>query len=88
MEKTLRNFESLYTFNCINGTFVYNICDVIDYLELNDTDYFESGAIIMDWAKKYNLSVYSAPRDIFSMVEAISCCERDRTYGVIVEDLS
>ena len=88
MEKTLRNFESLYTFNCYNGCFVYNICDVIDYLELGDVDYFESGKIIMDWAKKYNLSIYSSPKETFSYIEAISYCERDKTYGVIVEDLS
>lgn len=86
--KTLRNFQSLYSFDCIRGEFVYNICNLIDFLELNDTDYFESGKIIFDFANTYNLSIYSSPKDTFSITEALSLIERDKTSGVIVEDLS
>lgn len=86
--KTLRNFQSLYSFDCICGEFVYNICNLIDFLELNDTEYFESGKVISQFAKTYNLSIYSSPKETFSITEALSLVEREKTSGVIVEDLS
>jgi hypothetical protein len=89
--KSLRQFEAQYEFKAFGGTsmtFVYNICDLIDYLELNETEYFESGKIIMEFAKSNNLSLYSAPRDSFSMYEACDLSAREKTAGVMVEDLS
>lgn len=88
MEKTLRKFESEFTFQMIGGTFVYNVCDLIDYLELNDVEYFESGKIIKEFALRYNLSIYSAPRNIFSLYDAVELVKEEKTAGVIVEDLS
>lgn len=86
--KSLREFESKYTFDVVDDIFVYNICSLIDYLELTDEDYFESGKLIMDFATVNNLSVYSAPRDSFNYYDATDKCKLEKTVGVIVEDLS
>lgn len=86
--KTLREFESKFTFDMIGSTFVYNICDLIDYLEISDMEYFESGKVIMEFAKANNLSMYSAPREQFSLYDAVELTETEKTAGVIVEDLS
>lgn len=86
--KSLREFESLYSFDCFGGTFVYNVCNVIDYLQLSDVDYFASGKAIKEFADKFNLSIYTAPKENFSYVSAVELCKQQSTCGVIVEDLS
>jgi len=88
MSKSLREFEANYTFTMFGETFIYNVCNVIDYLGLNDEDYFESGTKIKEFANQFNLSIYSAPRDIFNMYDAQDLCRKEMTSGVIVEDLS
>jgi len=88
MSKSLREFEANYSFIMFGETFVYNVCDVIDYLGLNDVGFFESGSVIKEFADKFNLSIYSAPREVFSMYDAQDLCRKEMTSGVIVEDLS
>ena len=87
--KTLREFEAKYYFHSYAGCFVYNICHLIEYLELSDVDYFETGDVIKKFATDNNLSIYSAPRETFNIYHAVlDVCKQEKTSGVIVEDLS
>lgn len=82
-----------------NGVFALSICAVIDqllpkyfngdYSKQNRDRLDERLRIKMDaFAKKFNLTFYSRPREDFSVWEAIDKAVAEGFAGVIVEDLS
>ena len=87
-DTSLRHFEAVKTFSCYGSTFVYNICDLIDFLELEDEEYFQSGKIISTWCKENNIAIYSAPRETFDLRTAVELAKSEGKVGVLVEDLS
>lgn len=84
----MRKFETLFSFEMIDNMFVYNCCDLFDYLDLWNVEYFESGKIIKEFCERNNLDYYARPRESFWISDAVEIAKSNNRYGVIVEDMS
>ena len=71
----------------------YRIINIVNLLEIilpveERLDYEEESKRVRQWAEEHNAHIYSAPRESFSISEAIKETEERGKTLVIVEDLS
>lgn len=87
--KSLREFESLYTFNMTeDGIFEYNICSLLEYLECRELDWAEEVEVFMGFCTSNNITYYAAPRETFYRMMGLTKCRLEGNSRVVMEDLS